>query len=71
MKAQDILFLILFTIMLLISRNYKLLLGSALIMTIFAMPLFYFWIFFTAQRLIYYAVAFIFVSAILMLAKKG
>ena len=53
MKPQDVFFLIIFAI-LIYKRNYSLLSASGILCLVFAIPLFAFWVFFTAERLIWY-----------------
>lgn len=63
MKIQDIIFFIIF-ISLLIKRDPRLAAGAGIISLIVAIPLFSFWIFFTAERLTWYAAAFFLLSII-------
>lgn len=63
MKIQDIIFIIIFLILAL-KRNPILATYAGIISLILSIPLFYFWIFFTAQRLTYYAAAFFLLSII-------
>jgi len=65
MKPQDILFIVVL-IALIVIRKPKLLVYAGLICLILSIPFFSFWVFFTAQRLTYYAPVFFF-SAILLL----
>ncbi|HVT00648.1 MAG TPA: hypothetical protein VHE53_00255 [Patescibacteria group bacterium] len=57
MKPQDILF-ILILIVLLFKRNPKYFVWAGLVSILLSIPLFAFWVFFTAQRFVYYGVAF-------------
>lgn len=66
MKIQDILFVVVL-IVLLWRRNPRKIAYAGIICLLISMPLFYKWIFFTAERLTYYAVAFFFTSTILQL----
>lgn len=66
MKPQDILFVIALVV-LLWRRNPREIALAGIICLLIAMPLFYKWVFFTAQRLTYYAVAFFAISTILHL----
>jgi len=66
MKPQDIIFLIVL-ILLIFQRNYKLSALAGISSLLLSIPLFYFWIFFTAQRLVMYAAGFILLSIILLL----
>lgn len=68
MKLQDI-FLLLLLIVLIISKKPKLAAASGLIFYVISIPLFFLWIFFTAQRLIAWGTFYIFISAIWMLMK--
>ena len=64
MKIQDFIF---FTVLivLLAMRRPKILLAAGLLSWVLAIPLFAKWVFFTAERLTWYAAAF-FVSALIM-----
>ena len=64
MKPQDIAFIVIF-IALIIYRKPKLLVAAGLACLLISMPLFAKWIFFTAERLTWYAAAF-FLIAILV-----
>jgi len=64
MKIQDFGFIIV-AILLIYKRNPRWLVIGGLICLILSIPLFSVWIFFTAQRLTYYAAAF-FLMAILL-----
>lgn len=66
MKLQDIIFVAIF-VSLLWLRNPRRLALAGIISLFLSMPLFHFWVFFTAQRLTYYAVAFFLGSVILNL----
>lgn len=66
MKLQDIIFLVVLLLIIAINRP-KLLVWSGLICLLISIPLFTFWIFFTAQRLVYYAAGFILVATLLYL----
>lgn len=57
MKPQDIIFFVVL-IALLLSRRPKVLVWAGLGCLVLAVPLFSFWIFFTAERLTWYAAAF-------------
>ena len=56
MKPQDIFFIVLFA-GLLLTRKPKMLVFAGLVCLLCSIPLFYLWIFFTAQRLVMYAAA--------------
>jgi len=68
MKIQDILFIVLFAI-LLFKHKENSFLSLGLLCLLFAIPLFYFWIFFTAERLVWYGVLLILVEVIFKLFK--
>lgn len=71
MKIQDILLLAIGVILVLFYRKKpELLIVSGIVCIIMAMPLLYFWIFFTAQHLIYFAFFFILFGTILIACKK-
>lgn len=69
MKIQDILFII-SVILLLWKGNSRFFVICGLVCLVLAIPLFHFWVFFTAERLVMYAVGF-FLVGILFLLKKG
>ncbi len=66
MKAQDIFFLVVLLLTIAINKP-KLLVWTGLICLVVSVPLFSFWIFFTAQILVYYAAGFILVATLLYL----
>jgi len=66
MKIQDIVFFTIF-LSLLIKRNPRLAAGAGIIALILSIPLFSFWIFFTAERLVMYAAAFFLLSIALLI----
>lgn len=66
MNIQDIIFIIVL-VLLIFLRNKALYVYAGLVCIVISIPLFYFWIFFTAQRLTYYAAAFFFIAAIFLL----
>jgi hypothetical protein len=68
MKIQDILFLIFFVI-LLFKHKENSFVSFGLGCLLLAMPFFYLYIFFTAERLIYYGVLLILVEIIFKLAE--
>lgn len=68
MKIQDILFIIFFLVLLFKHRENTFFL-SGLVCLVVAIPLFYFWIFFSAERLIYYAVTLILAEVFLKILK--
>ena len=61
MKIQDIAFLSV-AVVLFFSRNPRYFVIAGLVCLVVAMPLFAFWIFFTAERLTWYAATFFFSS---------
>lgn len=69
MKPQDILFFIVLAMLLLIQKP-RILVVAGLVCFMLAIPLFSSWIFFTAQRLVYYGAAFLLVGSVLLLRKK-
>ncbi len=66
MKIQDILFVIILIIFLW-RRNPRWLVAAGLSCLILSIPLFYMWVFFTAQRLVYYAAGFLLFATLLSL----
>ncbi|OGH39281.1 MAG: hypothetical protein A3B44_02250 [Candidatus Levybacteria bacterium RIFCSPLOWO2_01_FULL_38_21] len=66
MKPQDIIFFIIL-LLLLIKRDSKLAAGAGIISLILAIPLFSFWIFFTAERFTWYAAAFFLLTILFQL----
>ncbi len=69
MKIQDIGFFILL-IMLIFLRRPTLFVWAGLLSLILAIPFFATWVFFTAQRLVWYAAAFFFVFTIFSLLES-
>lgn len=69
MKPQDIVFIVVLAILLLV-RKERLLIYAGLGCLIFAIPLFAKWIFFTGERLTWYGAAFLFIGIIFMLFGK-
>jgi len=69
MKPQDILFLLLF-IFLLLKRQPRNFVVAGLICLTLAIPLFQFWVFFTAERLVWYGAFFILFSILVLLFKE-
>jgi hypothetical protein len=64
MKPQDLVFIIVVALLLFIRKpRYAVLLGSVCL--VIAIPLFHFWVFFTAERLTMYAAGFYLVAIIL------
>lgn len=68
MKIQDILFIVLL-IGLLIKHKENSFVSLGILCLLFAMPLFYFWVFFTAERLVYYGFVLILAEIILKIIK--
>lgn len=66
MKPQDIIFFVVL-LLLLWKRNPKFLVIAGLVSLVIAMPLFYKWVFFTAQHLTWYAGAFFLSASVLQL----
>lgn len=66
MKPQDLVFAIVL-LFLVLRRKPEWFVYAGLISLMISIPLFYFWVFFTAQRLTYYAAGFILISIILNL----
>lgn len=70
MKPQDILFIIVLFILILFKRSAKIATFAGLCCVIIAIPLFAKWIFFTAERLIWYGAGF-FLLAIIYKVKES
>ncbi len=69
-KLQDLAFLLVFVAVLLL-RSWKLAAIIGIVALLFAIPLFKFWVFFTAERLTWYSGAFFLISVItLSISKK-
>ncbi|MBU3978463.1 hypothetical protein KKE68_02045 [Patescibacteria group bacterium] len=69
MKIQDIIFLIILAV-LFYKINPKYFVIAGLVCFALAIPLFYLWIFFTAERLVYYGFAFILASVAIYLSPR-
>jgi hypothetical protein len=69
MKIQDIAFFVALALLIL-KRSPKLMVACGLLCLLLSIPLFSFWIFFTAERLTWYAAAF-FLLAIFYLIQKN
>jgi hypothetical protein len=69
MKIQDFAFLFIF-LLLLVKRNPKLTVVLGLLALFFSIPLFSFWIFFTAERLTFYAGGFFLLAIIQFVFEK-
>jgi len=69
MKPQDILFLIA-VLALLIKKEPKWFVLAGILCLVAAIPLFSFWIFFTAQRLVYYAAGFFLLAVLFLLVQS-
>jgi uncharacterized membrane protein YqjE len=63
MKPQDIVFIIGFLVVL-YKRNSNLSVGIGILLLLLSVPLFSFWVFFTAERLVMYAAAFFLLAII-------
>gem|GEM_PF-388211 len=70
MKPQDVMFFVL-GILLLFSRKPKYFVFAGLSCLVLAIPLFAAWVFFTAERLAWYAAVFFFVFIIFSLLESG
>lgn len=68
MKIQDLAFLAVF-LLVLWRRNSMLAAGLGIFCLVLAIPLFNFWIFFTAERLTWYAAAFFAYAVILSIMR--
>ncbi|MFH1833035.1 MAG: hypothetical protein ABH816_02600 [Candidatus Levyibacteriota bacterium] len=66
MKIQDVMFFVIFAV-LLWRRDPKLAVLAGLVCLVVSIPLFNLWVFFTAERLTWYAGAFFFLSIIFYL----
>ncbi len=69
MKIQDIVFLIIF-ILVIIKRNSRWATIAGIICLLLSIPLFALWVFFTAQHLVWYAAAFFLLSIALLFNNK-
>jgi len=69
MKIQDILFLVVFAI-LLFKHKENSFVAFGLGCFLLAMPFFYLYVFFTAERLVYYGVILILVEVVLRISRK-
>lgn len=69
MKTQDIIFLIIL-IFLVFKQNPRLSVVVGIVSLVLSIPLFSFWIFFTAERLTWYAAAFFFLAIVLQIIKS-
>ena len=63
MKIQDLLFLAIL-IILVFKKNPKFFVTAGLMCLLFSMPLFSFWVFFTAERLVWYAFVFLLLAVL-------
>ncbi len=70
MKIQDIIFLVIFLVLIL-RRSPTLLISSGIICLILSIPLFYMWVFFTAQHLVFYAAALFLAAIVFLLSSKS
>lgn len=69
MKPQDIIYLIVL-VFLIYRRNPNFFVWAGILCFIFSIPLFAFWIFFTAQHLVWYGASFILIAVILTYYKN-
>lgn len=69
MKLQDVAFLAIF-ILLVLRRNPKLMIICGITSLLVSIPLFSFWIFFTAERLTWYAATFFLLAIIFGIRKQ-
>ena len=69
MKPQDILFIILL-VMLLRKGEPRWFVLAGLVSLVLSMPLFGMWVFFTAERLVWYAASFFFIALFILLWKS-
>ncbi len=68
MKIQDIIFILVAVGLILYSwKKPKWLISAGILCLALSIPLFSFWIFFTAQRLVYYSAGLIFIGVVIML----
>jgi hypothetical protein len=70
MRPQDLTFIVVF-VYLLFKRKPEWFVLVGITCLIVSIPLFYFWVFFTAQRLTYYAAGFFTIAALMLLIKKS
>lgn len=70
MKIQDVAFLVVLAL-LIVKRNPKLATLCGLSCLVFSIPLFSFWVFFTAERLVWYAAAFFGLAIIFYLKRNN
>lgn len=70
MKIQDFVFIILFAF-LLYKRRSEYFAAAGIVCLILAVPLFARWVFFTAERLTWYAAAFFLFSVLFSLCRTG
>lgn len=66
MKIQDIVFFVVLAL-LIFKRNPKFMIACGIASLFLSIPLFSFWIFFTAERLVWYAAAFFLLAIIFYL----
>lgn len=69
MKPQDIGFIVVLCVLLLVHRA-KFFVVAGLLCFLLAIPLFAKWIFFTGERLVWYGAAFVFIGILYMLVDK-
>lgn len=64
MKIQDLIF-VLVGVLLCLTRNPRYFVSTGLLCLMLSIPLYYYWVFFTAERLTWYALAFFSFSIVL------
>lgn len=65
MKPQDIVFIVVLIVLVAWKRDPKYLVYAGLVSLMLALPLFEYWIFFTAQRIVMYAYTFFLIAVFL------
>ncbi|MGH7245505.1 MAG: hypothetical protein ACREGI_01060 [Candidatus Levyibacteriota bacterium] len=71
MKPQDIIFFLVVLLVILFKRSSKFVVTIGLFCLLLAIPLFAKWIFFTAERLTWYAVGFFLLAIIFFIMQKN
>jgi hypothetical protein len=69
MKFQDIIFLVIFFLVLL-KRDSRIATLAGITCLVLSIPLFALWVFFTAEHLVWYAAGFFLVSIVLLIKNK-
>jgi len=70
MKIQDIVFFVVLALLIL-KRSPKLMAFFGILCLLLSIPLFSFWIFFTAEHLVWYSAVFFFAAIIFYFFKNG